>query len=293
MKRTVKVEKDNTIIHTAILAKTQTNRISNRLGSELDVLRKEMNSISDGKLYIRYRGELVIFNERRNGKMHGITRNRDLVYALARRQYLKLSVELFEQILEEGWTTEVERIIERLYPPIEALLKKYEEAGLDIDMIIMTPNQRIWNSDRHSQKNTRREELIYPTKGGIYMRSKSERMIGDLLELLHIPYRYETELVINNRAYHPDFIIMLPDDRLVILEHVGRMDLREYDADLITRLQAFDRIGLLIARDVFFSFEHDTKEDLLVKEVLFQILTSNPSRNKIIDSLARSAGCQL
>ena len=74
MKRTVKVEKDNTIIHTAILAKTQTNRISNRLGSELNVLRKEMNSISDGKLYIRYRGELVIFNERRNGMLNCLSR---------------------------------------------------------------------------------------------------------------------------------------------------------------------------------------------------------------------------
>ena len=124
------------------------------------------------------------------------------------------------------------------------------------------------------------------------MRTKSEQKIGNLLELLHIPYRYETELVINNRAYHPDFIIMLPDGRLVILEHVGRMDLREYDEDLVTRLQAYDSIGLMIGREVFFSFEHDTREDALIKEVLFNILTANPSQNRALQSLIKRAGCK-
>ena len=204
---------------------------------------------------------------------------------------MELSINLFEQILEDGWTRETERIIEKVYPKIEALLKKFDDAGLDIGTIVMTPNQRIWNSDRHSQKNSRREDLIYPTKGGIYMRSKSEQKIGDLLELLHIPYRYETELVINNRAYHPDFIIMLPNGRLVILEHVGRMDSREYDEDLVTRLQAYNIIGLMIGRDIFFTFESDTREDSRVKEALFQILTANPNQNTIMSSLARKAGC--
>ena len=283
----------STLVLTSIIAKSQVDRINKRISSELYELRGEYKSLPEGKLYIRYRGDLVLFTERRKGKLFGITRNRDLVHMLARREYLQLQMAFIDEILEEGWTPRTEKIIARLYSQIETLLKKYEDAGLDIDQITMTPNQRIWNSDRHSQKENRREELIYPTRGGVYMRTQSERFIGDLLERLHIPYRYETRVTINNRAYHPDFIIMLPDGRLVILEHVGRMDLREYDEDLITRLQAYDSIGLMIGRNVFMTFHHDIREETRVKEVLFQVLTASPQWNKTLVSVARKAGCQI
>ena len=216
-----------------------------------------------------------------------------MVYQLARRHYLQLHMQLLEQILEEGWTSETEKFFTILYPQIEALLKKYEDAGLEIERIIMTPNQRIWNSDRHSQKENRRDELIYPTRGNVYMRSQSERFIGNLLEMLHIPYRYETCITINNRSYHPDFIIMLPDGRLVILEHVGRMDLKVYNEDLVVRLQAYDSVGIMLGRNVFMSFNHDVREEARVKEVLFQMLASNPPWNKLLISVARRAGCRI
>ena len=124
------------------------------------------------------------------------------------------------------------------------------------------------------------------------MRSKSEQRIGDLLEELRIAYRYEPELTINNRTYHPDSVIMLPSGRLVILEHVGRMDLRQYNEDLVTRLQAYDSIGLMIGRSVFFTFEHDTKDEVLLKEIVFQIITANPPWNRILQSIAAKAGCK-
>ena len=125
------------------------------------------------------------------------------------------------------------------------------------------------------------------------MRSQSERYIGDLLEMLHIPYRYEPRITINNRSYHPDFIIMLPDGRLVILEHVGRMDLKEYAEDLVVRLQAYDSIGLMIGRNVFISFIHDIREESSVKEIVFQMLTCNPPWNQVLISAAKRAGCKI
>ena len=281
------------VLLTPVLAKTKIDRINANLYGELSEMKKELSSLPKGKLSIRVRNGHVQFNHRLDGTVKGITSFPETVHQLASKQYLELRAILLEQILEEGWTSETVRIISRLYPQIETLLKKYEDAGLDIERITMTPNQRIWNSDRHSQKENRREELIYPTRGGVYMRTQSERFIGDLLERLHIPYRYETRVTINNRAYHPDFIIMLPDGRLVILEHVGRMDLREYDEDLIIRLQAYDSIGLMIGRNVFMTFHHDIREEARVKEVLFQVLTASPQWNKTLVSVARKAGCQI
>lgn len=250
----------STLIMRPILAKNQVGRINKGLMEELIALRKELKTIPKGKLFIRYRNNHIQFNNREKGKDKGITSFPETVHQLARRQYLQLHMQILDQILKEGWTTETERVISAVYPQIESLLKKYEDAGLNIEQITMTPNQRIWNSNRHSQKENRRDELIYPTRGNVYMRTQSERFIGDLLEMLHIPYRYETRVTINNRTYHPDFIIMLPDGRLVILEHVVRMDLREYDEDLIVRLQAYDSIGLMIGRTVFMTFNHDVRK---------------------------------
>ena len=275
------------------IATAQIDRINRNIEKEIVALRAELQQIPEGRLYVRYRGNLILFTERVKDKLYGITRNRDLVHTLARRRYLELHMNLLEQILDEGWTTETKRIISSLYPQIEELLKKYKDAGLDIDLITMTPNQRIWNADRQSQKENRKQDLKYPTKGGVYMRSQSERYIGDLLEMLHIPYRYEPRITINNRSYHPDFIIMLPDGRLVILEHVGRMDLKEYAEDLVVRLQTYDSIGLMIGRNVFISFIHDIREESSVKEIVFQMLTCNPPWNQVLISAAKRAGCKI
>ncbi|MGX8773499.1 MAG: hypothetical protein ACSW8G_00420 [Bacillota bacterium] len=206
---------------------------------------------------------------------------------------LLLQVPLIKQILQDGWTPSTKATVRKTSVDINELLSKYERAGLDIDQVVMTPNQRIWNSNRHSQKPGRSEDLIYPTNGRIYMRSKSEQAIGNILEDLHIPYRYEPRLRINNIDYHPDFIIMLPNDKMIILEHVGRMDLGDYNKGLIARLQAYDGANLLMGRDVFLSFEYDTKDVKLIMKIVTQILRSNPQDNRFLLYAAQSAGCSI
>ena len=116
-----------TILLTPVLAKTQTDRITANLYHELCNTKIEMDSLAEGTLNIRYREGHIQFNHRSNGKVKGITRFMETVYELARRQYLQLHIRLLEQILEEGWTRETERIIARMYPQIEELLKKYED----------------------------------------------------------------------------------------------------------------------------------------------------------------------
>lgn len=272
---------------------TRVKRLNNRMSQELKQARNEISELPEGKLAVRKRDNHVQFLSRTGRQQTGITRCPEIVYKLARKQFLELHTGLLEQLLEQGWTDESQRIIAETVRQINVLLGKYDDAGLEIALIIMTPNQRIWNSNRHSQKENRREELIYPTKGRVYMRSKSERFIGNLLEDLYIPYRYETRLEIHNRSYHPDFVIMLPDGRLVILEHVGRMDLRTYVEDLLVRLQAYDSIGLVVGRDVFMTNEHDTRDEGAVGEILYQMLTSYPAWNRTMKSAAVRAGCKV
>lgn len=281
-----------TTVFTPMLARTEIKRIQLQLEKELTLLQRELNRLPEGSLYIYKRHKWFTFYLRSNGQTRSIAKDKNLIYALARREYISLLIRFIDEFLA-GLCDNCSGIrFDSFLFELDTLFHKYEKAGLDINRISMTSNQYIWNSDRHSKNPKRREELIYPTIGRIYMRSKSEQTLGNLLEKLHIPYRYEAELVINGIAYHPDFIIMLPSGRLIIIEHVGRLDLRKYNEDLILRLLSYNDIGLLIGRDVFFTFERDTRDEVILKEVLFQILTATPSDSKYLQRIAVRAGCR-
>ncbi len=86
---------------------------------------------------------------------------------------------------------------------------------------------------------------------------------------------------------------MLPTDRLLILEHVGRMDLADYNKGFISRLQSYNSSNLLIGRDVFLSFEHDTRDEESLMKVIFQMLTANPVNHRALIYAARNAGCNI
>ncbi len=287
------MKEKNHILLIPALCEGEVDSLNNCLSQYLSSITREAKALPGGQLYIRYRNNMPNFCRYYNRKLNGITRKHELVHQIARRRFLLLQIPIIRQILQDGWTSSTQISLKKMLVEINELLTRYENAGLDIDQIVLTPNQQIWNSDRHSKKRNRSEELIYPTNGRIYMRSKSEQTIGNLLEALHIPYRYESRLRINNIDYHPDFIIMLPNDKLVILEHVGRMDLDEYNEGLLSRLQAYNSANLLIGRDVFLSFEHDTKDIKLILKIIANIMRSNPDDNRFLFYAAQNAGCNV
>ena len=290
----MKMKNDNPrVLISPSVFNSKVSSINDCLSQYLLCITKEADTLPEGTLCVRYRNDLPNFTKVLNRKVYGITKQPSLIYQLARRQFLTLQILILKQILKEGWTSSTTAVIKEKCNEIDALLTKYERAELDIDKIVMTPNQRIWNSVRHSQKPDYQEGLIYPTNGRVFMRSKSEQAIGNLLERFHIPYRYESRLRINNIDFHPDFIIMLPTDRLLILEHVGRMDLADYNKGFISRLQSYNSSHLLIGRDVFLSFEHDTRDEESLMKVIFQMLTANPVNHRALIYAARNAGCNI
>ncbi|MCQ2547258.1 MAG: hypothetical protein MJ161_06920 [Clostridia bacterium] len=199
-----------------------------------------------------------------NGKTQkGITSNRDRIYTLARHDYLSLKYDALRDTNEALWCKR-----------LKELLDSFLEIGLDIHRIIFTSEQYKWASKPQSQNKKRREDLIYETNGGVLMRSKSEQFIGNMLEELCIPYRYEPEMIFDHRVFHPDFVIMTIDGRLIILEHLGRMDLDIYIKSNIERLRAYNAEDMLVGRDVFLSFEADTRKRERVIRIIDRILAS-------------------
>lgn len=242
------------------------SKLRSRENEKVQALQDELASIeaeSSGTLYWRKRGNKINFWRCHEGKQQGLTKNINKIYSLARKMYLRVFLSEIRILNCSEWIASIDK-----------LLQSFSAAGLDIMRIILTNAQYEWASHPQSQKTNRLEELKYKTNGGIYVRSKSEQFIGNILEELGIPYRYEPALRIGNRVLHPDFVIMTVDNRKIILEHFGRMDLEEYVSAAIDRLAAYNYHNLLIGRDVFISFESDIKsrEDLM--PIIYQIMAA-------------------
>lgn len=114
----------------------------------------------------------------------------------------------------------------------------------------------------------------YYSQKGVRMRSKSEVIISGILDKLGINYLYELPLSLNNGiTVHPDFtIIDGKNHRIIIHEHFGMMDDKEYANDAIGKIKLYQQNGWYIGINLIATFETskhplDTKsfENLLLK----------------------------
>ena len=240
--------------------------LKNAENRKLGVLREELKALENvhfGKLNMRKKGEKYFFWEYSHGHQRGITRDKDKIYYMARRDYLRLYLDDLRTNNTPQWSRAVNN-----------LLRSFSSAGLDLSRIVLTPKQYNWARSPQSSKPDRKDALRYKTTNGVLVRSKSEQFIGNLLEEFGIPYRYEPELRVGNRIFHPDFVIMTVDGRKIILEHFGRMDLNEYVSAAVDRLMAYSFQGLALGHNVFLSFEQNvrSREDFL--PILYQIMAA-------------------
>lgn len=114
-----------------------------------------------------------------------------------------------------------------------------------------------WQAVQYDRKTfSENSSEIYSNKGE-RVRSKSEKIIADLLYQMDIPYRYEFPfLTITNRLLHPDFLILNKRTRKeYYLEHFGRMEDPEYVSKNINRMNELASSGLILGQNLLFTFE--------------------------------------
>ena len=102
---------------------------------------------------------------------------------------------------------------------------------------------------RQSENPYKRERLVLKTSFGLYVRSKGEMIIAELLYSLGIEFYYEKALTLKGYRYakskvngeiyvqeviektiYPDFTIVLPNGRVVYWEHEGMLSDWDYAA---------------------------------------------------------------
>lgn len=217
---------------------------------ELDAMKQELALISNASLHIYERNGNLRFRsyDRDTKKRTGITNDIDTIHALARRTYLEnriaaieTNTRLLSDILD---TTEGIRHEIRL----RKTLKRYADSGLDLSRIIFTKEQNEWIDAPYTPDPFHPENLRYPTRGGIIMRSKSEAKIGNRLEAIGIPYRSDDLVTIQygpdeikpaKDTYFGDFKVPNLNGGITIHEHLGAFQMERYPDNALRRLNDY------------------------------------------------------
>jgi hypothetical protein len=117
-----------------------------------------------------------------------------------------------------------------------------------------------WAAEEYNKNAYHKENLIYPSNNGIYVRSKSEMIIANHLESYDIPYRYDAAITLGTQTKYPDFTIKRPADGAIILwEHWGALDKPGYMWKMNEKLELYARHGFVPFENLICTFELDIR----------------------------------
>lgn len=165
----------------------------------------------------------------------------------------KVRLQAIEMFLKKYKETDIKEIFQKMHPSRREL----------IDEIIISDEEYMkrWSEVVYTGKGFQDSESVIVTEKGERVRSKSEKIIADKLNLLGIPYRYEYPLFLDgNIKIYPDFTILkMPERKEVYLEHFGRMDDINYIDATILKLNTYEKNGIFLGVQLFFTYETGKK----------------------------------
>lgn len=147
---------------------------------------------------------------------------------------------------------------------IEDIYEQLPEARKDLVVPITEPDDAYiqrWLEENPGEKNPYPSEGKYYTSQGVYVRSKSEKIIADLLDKYKVPYRYEPELVLgNSNIVYPDFVILNVKERKTIYwEHLGMLGDVDYARKNFEKIAIYEENGYNVGDNLLISMESEQK----------------------------------
>ena len=256
----------------------------------LDSMKQELALYEEGKLRIRRKGGNYYFGCVKDGsrKEISISRDNDRINAFARRNYLDSSIKVAEHRVRqleriEGNSKEIHN-----YLQIQKKLDQFAAAGIDLSSVLFTKEQNEWIDRSFTPNPYNRGNLTTQTAGGIWMRSKSEAIIGTSLEAIGLPYRNDDLVrIITDMdggepfrdTYFADFKVPNLLGGITVHEHFGAFQVNNYAQNALQRLNDYHNHtvieieGRAVARSEFtWSFEGDIRNAKSMKRLMRKLL---------------------
>jgi len=125
------------------------------------------------------------------------------------------------------------------------------------------------------------EDGVFPT---IYtekkerVRSKSEKIIADMLYHKNIPYKYECPINLKGLGMiYPDFTCLrLADRKTILWEHLGMMTDPIYCQKAMKKIDIYAKNGFIQGRDIIYTFESEkySLNTMSVENLINQIFST-------------------
>ena len=202
-----------------------------------------LKGLPEGKVYVKKKRKTNQFYKitpdgDRNGK-YIKAGERDVAESLVKREYnekclkeIEKEIRALEKMLKTCNSENLENVISKLAPVKQTMvMKSYDESMDDEEGVFTEKDEKV--------------------------RSKSEKIIADKLNLMGIPYIYELPLHLDGLGYiKPDFTALNPDTREeCIWEHFGMMENPEYASKAMNKLNVYARNGYTVGDNLIITME--------------------------------------
>ena len=244
------------------------NDITNQLNShvsELTQLKKQLTSkiknAPPGKLYVGWsHGHPQYYHHTKTAKGSNNQfirkKDREIATSLANKSYydkvckcIDLQIKALNRCISSLRKNNYTQIYENLPLAHQAVTTP----------IFLSDEEYIkqWYASHTGNANTFPKGNVYETKRGEFVRSKSEKILADMLFDLGIPYIYECELKFDDgTSVYPDFTVLNVRTRTTIrIEHMGKMDDPKYVDKFIYKVHMYESNGYHIGEQLLMTFE--------------------------------------
>ncbi len=243
--------------------------------NDFNTVTHELNSLREGNINISSRGgHPVVYNastaekEGKRCRRRITVRDEARIDRMIRKEYLKSLVrirgaelEIMKAAVKKLSTLkDEEQLMGEVVRRFGALgTQRVENACLAPagDPLSIDSLAEPWDAQPFEQSGYRPEGKRMRTSRGLYVRSKSELLIAELLYRCGIPFRYEQVLHVGSAAVVPDFTIRRHDGKIFYWEHMGLISDPAYFDRQLQKLRLYYSAGIRPWRDLIVSFDGD------------------------------------
>lgn len=231
-----------------------------RLDGIIQQIKSSLINVPDGKLRICYsKGSVQYYIRKNPGDMTGTyirKKNIDMVKALAQKEYDEKMLSVYEKkkkiidkFIERVSKLDTESMYSEISEIKKSLISPYE---VDDETY-----KKLWENVKYEGKSFENTKMEIYTEKGERVRSKSEKLIADKLYLMNIPYRYEFPIKLcGYGVVYPDFTLLdVKSRKEYILEHFGMMDNAEYCEQAISKINMYEKNGIVNGEKLIVTFE--------------------------------------
>mgnify|MGYP003297174835 CR=1 FL=1 len=249
--------------------------------------------IAAGNAYLHNHKQIVVRKEKRNGKVSlkyvSVLNGKEHKEAIGfydaramdyfayeiikkRNTILKENLKTLQHVESQYYDCSYEIIMNEFQEKYQILDRKYLQ-----DVLIRALRGKgegekvIIHNDNDAFYEKGKKQIL---SDGSVVRSKSEAIIFEQLKKYGIRVEYECKILVDRSLYRPDFVITRNDGKLIVWEHFGMMDNRDYVEKQIKKISDYFHAGIVLGDNLIITTDEvngsiDIEEiELLIKNRL-------------------------